>query len=402
MSPIREVLLCYYKNKQKMSYRDEDIEFAGKILTRRKELDDEVVDAWLQEKGHVELLDELAGIRQKSSGHRYGGDVKTEYRHWQQAIYRSKSRRMALRWSVAASVVLLIGLCVGQMLRDVQNVQEKTALAEDMIQPGTSKAILVTADGRKVALEQDKPVDIRLNERMRVATVGEGIVYEGAGTGQAKEEYNSLSTPIGGEYALTLSDGTKVYLNAASELKYPVEFSQGKRVVDLTGEAYFEVQKDSAHPFIVRVNGADIRVLGTSFNINAYGDDGRMYTTLVSGSIRFSSEKSGWQEVMIPGTQSVMNLKTGEVELREVDIEPYVSWRKGRFVFQSMTLDLLMRQLQRWYDFEVFYQNKELQDYEFRGVISRDMELNKVLSVISATTNVGFNVQGKVVIIIKR
>lgn len=386
-----------------MSFRDEDIEFAGKILTRRKELDEEAVDAWLQEKGHIELLDELAAIRQKSSGYRYGGDVAAEYRRWKQAAYRHRSRRLMLRWSVAAAVVLSVGLFAGRMmLRDVQDGQEKTILAGNVIQPGTSKAILVTADGRKVALEQDKPVDIRLNERMRVATVGKGIVYEGSGTGQAKEEYNSLMTPIGGEYALTLSDGTKVYLNAASGLKYPVEFAQGKRVVDLTGEAYFEVQKDSVSPFIVRVNGAEVRVLGTSFNINAYGDDGRMYTTLVSGAIRFSSEKSGRQEVMTPGTQSVMSLKTGEVELREVDVEPYIAWRKGRFVFRSITLDLLMRQLQRWYDFEVFYQNKELQDYEFRGVLSRDMELDKVLSVISATTNIGFNVQGKVVTIIKR
>lgn len=386
-----------------MSFRDEDIEFAGKILTRRKELDEEAVGAWLQEKGHIELLDELAAIRQKSSGYRYGGDVAVEYRRCQQAAYRRKGRRLMLRWSVAAAVVLSVGLFAGQMIfREVQDGQEKTILAGNVIQPGMSKAILVTADGRKVALEQDKPVDIRLNEKMRVATVGEGIVYEGSGTGQAKEEYNTLMTPIGGEYALTLSDGTKVYLNAASGLKYPVEFAQGKRVVDLTGEAYFEVQKDSVRPFIVRVNGAEVRVLGTSFNINAYGDDGRMYTTLVSGSIHFSSKKSGRQEVMTPGTQSVMSLKTGEVELREVDVEPYIAWRKGRFVFRSITLDLLMRQLQRWYDFEVFYQNKELQDYEFRGVLSRDMELDKVLSAISATTNVGFNVQGKVVTIIKR
>lgn len=386
-----------------MGFRDEDIEFAGKILTRRKELDDESVGAWLQEKGHVELLDELAAIRQKSSGYRYGGDVAAEYCRLKEAAYRRKSRRSMLRWSVAAAAVLSVGLFAGRMmLRDVQDVQEKTVLAGDVIQPGTSKAILETADGKKVVLEQNRHVDIRLNERVRVATVGEGIVYEGTGTGQAKEEYNTLSVPVGGEYALTLSDGTKVYLNAASELKYPVEFAQGKRIVDLKGEAYFEVRKDSLRPFIVRVNGAEVKVLGTSFNMNTYGDDGKMYTTLVSGAIRFTSDKSGQQKVMSPGMQSVMNLKTGEVELRKVDVEPYIAWRKGRFVFPSMTLDLLMRQLQRWYDFEVFYQNKEVQDYEFRGAINRDMELDEVLSAISATTNVDFKIQGKVVTVIKR
>ena len=209
-------------------------------------------------------------------------------------------------------------------------------------------------------------------------------------------------TPTGGEYFLTLSDGTRVFLNAASELKYPVEFVGGKRVVDLDGEAYFEVRKDSLRPFIVRVNGAEVTVLGTSFNVNTYGDDGQIYTTLVNGSVRILSEKNGQEEVLTPGMQGVMNIQTGQLTVREVDVESYVAWREGRFVFRTMTLDLIMHQLQRWYDFEVFYQNPELKEYEFRGVIKRDMDLDKVLSVIKATTNVDFDVKGKVITIIKR
>lgn len=385
-----------------MGYRDEDIEFANRILVQREELNEEEVAAWLREKDHVELLDEIAAIRQKLSGRGYGENVDVEYQRLEQAVYDRKSRRMTLRWSVAASIILLIGLFVGRMINDVRDMHEEQVLTTNVMQPGKSKAILVTADGKKVALEQNRDLNIQLNERVRVATTGEGIVYEGNGAGGVKEEYNTLSTPIGGEYALTLADGTKVYLNADSELKYPVEFLNGKRVVDLKGEAYFDVRKDSLHPFIVRVNGAEVQVLGTSFNINAYGDDGQMYTTLVDGSIRFSSEKSGQEEVLTPGMQSVMSLRTGKFMLYEVDVEPYIAWRKGRFVFQSMTLDLLMRQLQRWYDFEIFYQNQDLKDYVFRGVINRDMELDRVLSVIAATTDVDFKVQGKVITIIKR
>ena len=385
-----------------MSYRDEDIEFANRILTQREELNEEEVAAWLREKDHVELLDEIATIRQKLSGREYGEDVDVEYQRLEQVVYDRKSRRMTLRWSVAASIILLVGLFVGRMINDVRDMHEEQVLMTNAMQPGKSKAILMTADGKKVALEQNRDLNIQLNERVRVATTGEGIVYEGNGTGSVKEEYNTLSTPIGGEYALTLADGTKVYLNADSELKYPVEFLNGKRIVDLKGEAYFDVRKDSLHPFIVRVNGAEVQVLGTSFNINAYGDDGQMYTTLVDGSIRFSSEKSGQEEVLTPGMQSVMSLETGKFMLYEVDVEPYIAWRKGRFVFQSMTLDLLMRQLQRWYDFEIFYQNQDLKDYVFRGVINRDMELDRVLSVIAATTDVDFKVQGKVITIIKR
>ena len=385
-----------------MSYKDDDIEFANRLLTRREELNDEEVTAWLKEKDHVELLDEIAAIRQKLSGQSYGENDEEEFLHLEKNIYEQKSRRMTLRWSIAASIILLVGLFVGRTINGVRDMHEEQELAKNVMQPGTLKAVLMMADGKEVVLEQGQNLNILLNERVRVATSNRGIVYEEHGKGVATEEYNKLTTPIGGEYSLVLSDGTKVFLNADSELKYPVEFSDGKRIVDLKGEAYFEVHKDSLRPFVVRVNGAEVTVLGTSFNVNTYGDDGQIYTTLVNGAVRVSSVKNGQAEVLKPGMQSVMDVQSGQLTVREVDVEPYVAWREGRFVFRAMTLDLIMRQLQRWYDFEVFYQNPELKDYEFRGVIKRDMDLDKVLSVIKVTTNVDFEVKGKVITIIKR
>ena len=385
-----------------MSYKDDDIEFANRLLTRREELNDEEVTAWLKEKNHVELLDEIAAIRQKLSGQSYGENGEEEFQHLEKSIYDQKSRRMTLRWSIAASIILLVGLFVGRTINEVRDMHEEQVLVKNVMQPGTSKAILMMADGKEVVLEQGQNLNILLNERVRVATSNRGIVYEEHGKGVVTEEYNKLTTPIGGEYSLVLSDGTKVFLNADSELKYPVEFSDGKRIVDLKGEAYFEVHKDSLRPFVVRVNGAEVTVLGTSFNVNTYGDDGQIYTTLVNGAVRVSSVKNGQAEVLKPGMQSVMDVQSGQLTVREVDVEPYVAWREGRFVFRAMTLDLIMRQLQRWYDFEVFYQNPELKDYEFRGVIKRDMDLDKVLSVIKVTTNVDFEVKGKVITIIKR
>ena len=385
-----------------MGYKDDDIEFANRLLTRREELNDEEVTAWLKEKDHVELLDEIAAIRQKLSGQSYGEDGEEEFLYLEKSIYDRKSRRMTLRWSIAASIILLVGLFVGRTISGVRDIHEEQELAKSVMQPGTSKAILMMADGKEVVLEQGQNLNILLNERVRVATSSQGIVYEERGKGMVTEEYNKLTTPVGGEYSLVLSDGTKVFLNADSELKYPVEFSDGKRIVDLKGEAYFEVHKDSLRPFIVRMNGAEVTVLGTSFNVNTYGDDGQIYTTLVNGSVRVSSMKNKQEEILKPGMQSVMNVQSGLLTVRKVDVEPYVAWREGRFVFRAMTLDLIMRQLQRWYDFEVFYQNSELKDYEFRGVIKRDMDLDKVLSVIKATTNVDFEVKGKVITIIKR
>lgn len=385
-----------------MSYKDDDIEFANRLLTRREELNDEEVTAWLKEKDHVELLDEIAAIRQKLSGQSYGENDEEEFLHLEKNIYEQKSRRMTLRWSIAASIILLVGLFVGRTINGVRDMHEEQELAKNVMQPGTLKAVLMMADGKEVVLEQGQNLNILLNERVRVATSNRGIVYEEHGKGVVTEEYNKLTTPIGGEYSLVLSDGTKVFLNADSELKYPVEFSDGKRIVDLKGEAYFEVHKDSLRPFVVRVNGAEVTVLGTSFNVSTYGDDGQIYTTLVNGAVRVSSVKNGQAEVLKPGMQSVMDVQSGQLTVREVDVEPYVAWREGRFVFRAMTLDLIMRQLQRWYDFEVFYQNPELKDYEFRGVIKRDMDLDKVLSVIKVTTNVDFEVKGKVITIIKR
>ena len=385
-----------------MGYKDDDIEFANRLLARREELNDEEVTAWLKEKDHVELLDEIAAIRQKLSGQSYGENGEEEFLYLEKSIYDRKSRRMTLRWSIAASIILLVGLFVGRTINGVRDMHEEQELAKNVMQPGTSKAILMMADGKEVVLEQGQNLNILLNERVRVATSSQGIVYEEYGKGMVTEEYNKLTTPVGGEYSLVLSDGTKVFLNADSELKYPVEFSDGKRIVDLKGEAYFEVHKDSLRPFVVRVNGAEVTVLGTSFNVNTYGDDGQIYTTLVNGAVRVSSVKNGQAEVLKPGMQSVMDVQSGQLTVREVDVEPYVAWREGRFVFRAMTLDLIMRQLQRWYDFEVFYQNPELKDYEFRGVIKRDMDLDKVLSVIKVTTNVDFEVKGKVITIIKR
>ena len=385
-----------------MGYKDDDIEFANRLLARREELNDEEGTAWVTATDHVELLDEIAAIRQKLSGQSYGENGEEEFLYLEKSIYDRKSRRMTLRWSIAASIILLVGLFVGRTINGVRDIHEEQELAKSVMQPGTSKAILMMADGKEVVLEQGQNLNILLNERVRVATSSQGIVYEEYGKGMVTEEYNKLTTPVGGEYSLVLSDGTKVFLNADSELKYPVEFSDGKRIVDLKGEAYFEVHKDSLRPFIVRMNGAEVTVLGTSFNVNTYGDDGQIYTTLVNGSVRVSSVKNGQAEVLKPGMQSVMDVQSGQLTVREVDVEPYVAWREGRFVFRAMTLDLIMRQLQRWYDFEVFYQNPELKDYEFRGVIKRDMDLDKVLSVIKVTTNVDFEVKGKVITIIKR
>ena len=261
--------------------------------------------------------------------------------------------------------------------------------------------------GRRLEQENQKKQEVfKLRSVLRYAAAIVGVMVLAAGLAywfrNKAEELVVASAAHGQVREMLLPDGTKVWLNSLTKLRYPEVLKEDCREVYLTGEAYFEVRKDSLRPFIVRVNGAEVTVLGTSFNVNTYGDDGQIYTTLVNGSVRILSEKNGQEEVLTPGMQGVMNIQTGQLTVREVDVESYVAWREGRFVFRTMTLDLIMHQLQRWYDFEVFYQNPELKEYEFRGVIKRDMDLDKVLSVIKATTNVDFEVKGKVITIIKR
>lgn len=170
------------------------------------------------------------------------------------------------------------------------------------------------------------------------------------------EIYSTLVVPTGGFYPLELSDGTRVWLNSESELRFPVKFLSDKRQVTLKGEAYFTVKKDSTKPFIVHIENASVEVLGTTFNINTYGDDENIYTTLVNGSVRFVSEKNKQEVILKPGMQSVMNTRTGNTDIRQVDVQDYISWKEGRFVFHSMTLESIMQQLRRWYDIQVFYQ----------------------------------------------
>ena len=310
---------------------------------------------------------------------------------------RARGRKRLLRWISGTAAVVALGIGGWLSIRGVE--REQVVVVGGRTVEGRTELVLPNGERRvlgdgKVRVVSDSCGEMRTENRTLIVELG--------GQETKKAEYYTLNVPYGEKYSIVLPDGTKVFLNAASELKYPVEFMGDRRVVDLDGEAYFEVHKDNQRPFVVRTKGAEVCVLGTSFNVNTYGDDGRIYTTLVNGSVRVLSVKNGQEKVLTPGMQGVMNMQTGQLMVREVDVESYVAWREGRFVFRTMTLDLIMQQLQRWYDFEVFYQNLELKDYEFRGVIKRDMDLDKVLSVIKATTNVDFEVKGKVITIIKR
>lgn len=384
-----------------MKYNEKDIEFANQILTRRNELDNELVEAWMSNPLHVEMLKEFVAIREEYTNWDFEIIKGEERKRLQRAITRRKKRQLVMRWSVAASVILCVALSALYLWNDSDwFFEQKFPQQANWEQSKLAEVELILADGKRVPLGgsgrqiQDHGVSGIKDDSLQ------GLTYVQAKALDEKVTvvlYNTLKVPTGGFYQLELSDGTRVWLNAESELRFPVQFGTGEREVYLKGEAYFDVRKDVARRFIVHLKESNVTVLGTSFNIKAYGDEDYIYTTLVEGKVRFTSEKEHEEVTLRPGMQSVLNLKSGKTELKEVEVEQFTAWRQGRFVFPSTTLGDLMCQLKRWYDIDVVYLSPEAKGYEFRGAINRDMDLKNVLAIVEKTSNVVFDINGRTI-----
>lgn len=380
-----------------MKYREKDIEFANQILTRRSELDDDEVRVWMDDPEHAEMLKEFAAIQGLYVHVDFEKDRAGEYARFERVTGGRSHRRIVIWSSVAASVILMIGLYFSWILGGSEGISP-LGLAEQTgsFKPGTNAVELILDNGEKVVLDgKGKSIENHVVSGIQDDSL-RGLTYARAQVNESEELiYNTLKVPTGGFYQLELADGTKVWLNSESELRFPVRFTADDRNVYLKGEAYFQVKKNEGKPFTVFLNESNVTVLGTSFNIKAYKDEENIYTTLVEGSVRFSVEKGGEPVVLHPGMQSVWNVESGKTEVKKVDVNQFIAWRDGRFVFPSTTLEELMMQLKRWYNIEVEFQAPEVRRYEFRGAISRDMELANVLSLVEKTSNVVFIVCGR-------
>lgn len=206
---------------------------------------------------------------------------------------------------------------------------------------------------------------------------------------------NELIVPKGGEYSLELPDGTIVWVNSESSLRFPEKFALDQREVFLEGEAYFEVKKDTNRPFYVRTEAGNVRVLGTSFNVCAYPEDRFWQTTLIEGSVMIARGEE--KVLMKPDEQYQINLKTGKGELKEVLPELYTSWRDGKFYFKAYTFEELVGKLERWYDFTMFYTSESIKNRRFSGVINKHEPLQDMLKFLEMTSDVQFNIKGNVV-----
>ena len=299
-------------------------------------------------------------------------------------------------YAAAAVIVLAVGLSF-YMSNFYSAVEEKRAL----IQPGTQQAQLTLPDGSIIDVDK-KEVNVVV-DGVQVKYKKGVLSYQPTVTTQHEEEStkekpvksNELVIPRGGENTVILADGTTVHLNAGSKLTYPVRFAGKRRVVVLEGEAYFDVVKDETRPFIVQTHLGEVTVLGTAFNINAY-TDASVYTTLVHGKVQFSSSSIG-TIILSPGEQAVVSANGSEK--RMVDLDEYVGWVDGRYVFNNRPLGEIMQTFERWYDIQVYYETPHLRDITYSGSLKRYGTINSFLDALELTGDLTYKISGRNILI---
>lgn len=301
------------------------------------------------------------------------------------------------RWvGYAAMVVLLFS--AGYYWMNHTTVQDEPMVVAENIEPGSKKAVLILGSDEKVVLD-NQIEDSVFSGQANVKREGNTLVYEDVPHLPQNEEYNRLITPRGGEYSVVLSDGTKVWLNAESELRYPVHFSSAERKVYLKGEAYFSVTKHEGQNFVVCSDKARITVFGTEFNVRNYGDNS-ITTTLVKGVVNVRHE-AGKECRLSPGQQAVVN-EAGDLKVQQVETELYTAWKDGYFIYRDKTLEDIMKELSRWYDFTYFYQGNLLENMKLTAKLRKFDSVDKIFEILSATGRLGFSTKGKTVTVVAK
>lgn len=366
-----ETLVQRYLKKQ---LNDQELELFAELVKTGK-LDDHLFSAW-NEDLEITEADE-------------------------QDFNRSQKRRFLWPKAVAAAAILMIlsmgGYFYFQKYTAV-NSNELSASLND-VNPGGNKATLTLADGSKISLTDADNGELAKQSGVRISKSKNGeLVYSVIASDHKKPVFNTISTPRGGVYQVNLPDGTRVWLNAASSIKFPTTFAQLKeRKVELEGEAYFEVAKNKKLPFIVSSGAQQVKVLGTHFNINSYPDEGEVKTTLLEGSVEvFAANK----RMLKPGEQAnVTKNGAGNVKVSTANIAQVMAWKNGFFHFEKDNLHSVMRQLSRWYDVEIVYEVERADD-EFMGDIPRGIKLSEVLKML-AFEGTQFKIDGRKLIVKK-
>ncbi len=320
-------------------------------------------------------------------------------------VFQTKRLHITNRkWMLyAASILLPLLLTTSILIYLNKPIVNTLADIDTIITPGSQKAILVLSDGETLELDKEKLINEIVKGDVRINNKNNSLVYSSITNNPKFKEptYNLLKTPRGGGYNLMLSDGTEVWLNAGSSLKFPEDFTDSIRKVFLIGEAYFKV-KHNGKPFIVNSDKMDIRVLGTSFNVSAYADESEIKTTLVEGKvmINLNSNSVITSKVLTPNKQATINRAESNISIAEVNTSQYTSWLDGKLEFNNDNLDLVMKNLARWYDFEYEFQNASAKDFHFSARINNTESISTILEMLEMTTNVKFEMRNNTIIIL--
>ena len=311
-----------------------------------------------------------------------------------------KNRRM--KTIIRYAAILTLPIVAASIFLLQKNDRQAIVSISEVIKPGEHKAVLITGGGDRITLSDSTLSPIQEQNGMIVNVMNNKVFYtlpEDSLCTQESPIFNTLQIPRGGEYFLTLADGTEVWLNAETEIRYPVQFTGNKRVVYLDGEAYFTVAPDKKNPFTVVSTHASVSVLGTQFNFRAYPDEQDVQTTLVSGSVIMQSEKYKQQVKLVPGEQGVLEKRSANLTKQEVNTYLYTAWKDGRFAFRDARLEDLFNILARWYDLSIFYQSPEAKDIRFTGDLNKTDDFKSILKIIEQNERVTFTVNQHTVFI---
>jgi transmembrane sensor len=314
------------------------------------------------------------------------------------------NKNLYWRFLFTAAIVICVASSIIYYHRDGQlntPVISNVNMQSDIL-PGSNRAVLILSDGQKISLNNAKIGKLANQSGVQVSKIDDStLVYESRPIiAKGPILYNRIETPKGGQYQVTLPDGTKVWLNATSSLRYPLEFPGKERIVELTGEAYFEVARSKGKPFKVFTPLEKVIVLGTHFNINAYSDELNTKTSLIEGSVRVANISFTEERILKPGQQSILNHKNQKFEVNHIDVEEVIAWKNGYFMFDEEPLESILRKLARWYDVDIDYSSAPATgSLSFNGTLSKYNNVSQVLSKLELTRLVRFEIRGRKVLV---
>ncbi|QNF35657.1 FecR domain-containing protein [Adhaeribacter swui] len=365
--------------------------------------EEEAIIGWLnQSKANTAFLQTIQDEEKLKAELDFYASIDTQ-KNWQQLVEKSQpENRIRKLWPNPsifkyAAVFLLVALSflAVYVSKKQPNIALHPAISAELpeIKPGKNQAKLTLADGTELILDETKDGILRANDQIKITKLNGRVVYQFMGKPAAGRalEYHTISTPKGGQYQLSLPDGTQVWLNAASTLRFPVAFTSSERQVTLIGEGYFEVAKNKKQPFRVTANAIIVEVLGTHFNVKAYSEEGVTRTTLLEGSVKVNKAAEGL--ILKPGFQAITD-QEAKIKTTTADLDQVIAWKEGYFQFDNEDFNAIVPQLERWYDVEFTYP-PTIGSWKFAGAIPRNTNLNQVLQMLELSGSIKFKQAGR-------